>query len=67
MRMNWKMSLVIAAVVGVAVGSAQVLAAAEEQGPRQCYRWKWEPVGTCSACADTCLGAGYYCCGIVVG
>jgi hypothetical protein len=67
MQMNWKVSLAFAAVVGIAVGATQALQAAEEQGPQQCYRLKWEAPGTCSTCTATCLGVGYYCCTIQVG
>jgi hypothetical protein len=36
-------------------------------GSRQCFRKLYEPAGSCSACASTCMGDGYLCCEIVVG
>lgn len=37
------------------------------EGTQQCWRQVYEPQGACSACAQTCMGAGYVCCTITVG
>lgn len=68
MRISWKVSFLAAALVGAAIGTTKSLnAAEEEQGPNQCYHKVGEPNGTCSVCANTCLGSGYLCCTIVIG
>lgn len=53
-----------ALLVGALGGTAIDLRA---DGPNQCYRMPYEPQGSCSICGNTCMGAGYLCCTVVVG
>jgi hypothetical protein len=60
-----RLTLALVALLGGYLGGASAEVSAE--GSRQCWRKQYEPVGTCSACASTCMGGGYLCCEIVVG
>jgi hypothetical protein len=61
-----RLALAMVALLGGYLGGAAAEMSAEE-GSQQCWRRVYEPLGTCSACASTCRGAGYLCCEIVVG
>jgi hypothetical protein len=56
-----------AVLVGAMLGSTSVGFSVEE-GKQQCYyRAGIDPENACTGCADSCLGAGYRCCTIIVG
>lgn len=58
-----KRALFLAAVlVGLTASGSADLAAID----RQCYREVFEPEGTCSTCANVCMGGMYKCCRIIV-
>jgi len=60
-----RITLALAAILaGTLAGASAELRA---EGTRQCWRRVYEPAGTCSACAASCMGEGYLCCEIVVG
>jgi hypothetical protein len=61
-----RLTLTLAAILaGYLAGTSAVVSA--EEGSRQCFRRVYEPLGSCSACAASCMGGGYICCEIVVG
>ncbi len=62
---NRHLLLGLVALLGIGVSSLSPAAAA---GTRQCYyRAGIDPPTACTGCANSCLGAGYLCCDIVVG
>jgi len=62
---NVRVILALAALVAGMLGGTTADLRAE--GPNQCWRKQYEPLGSCSACAQACMGDGYLCCSIVVG
>jgi hypothetical protein len=60
-----RITLALGAILaGALLGTSADLRA---EGRQQCFRRVYEPLGTCSACASTCMGDGYLCCEIIVG
>lgn len=58
-------TLALLAIAAGALGGAA--ADLDANGTRQCYRQWAEPLDSCSACMNSCLGAGYMCCTILPG
>ena len=57
-----------AVLLGAMLGSTSVGFSVIAEGNQQCYyRPAIDPENSCTGCADTCLGAGYRCCTIIVG
>lgn len=65
MRKGRTLAALAALLVGMLGGTSGNARA--EDGPNQCWRRPYEPEGTCSVCGQNCMGAGFYCCTIVVG
>lgn len=60
-----RITLALAAIAAGALGGSA--ADLDANGTRQCYRRMTDPLDACSACMNTCLGAGYACCEILPG
>jgi hypothetical protein len=60
-----KAALGLAVFMGALVGADST--AYSQETNQQCYRRPgFDPPDACSVCGDTCLGAGYRCCRIVI-
>jgi hypothetical protein len=60
-----RITLALAALLVGAMGGTSADLRAE--GNRQCYRRAIAPDDACEACLNTCGGAGFLCCTIIVG
>jgi hypothetical protein len=67
--MNMRKAFTVGAVLlGAMLGSTSVGFSVISAGNQQCYyRIGIDPENSCTRCSDSCLGAGYQCCTIIVG